>query len=456
MRIGRRDFIAASGALAMSTTIGAEELSRMTDTDFSSDYALSSRNPLATRDQRMVEDRALRLIDHPLMRRSREETSRMLRMVMAADVGDAISEFDAFIDEYIFHYTMRAANNDPDYPTVMRFMTQPHHWFGRDVPGSRWAGDSPDFIYRVITTSHGPRYVIKGRATSKVRPTVTYSLLADRQATSFVHSTLNSVAMDIGPDGEFTITMDPSPANGRPNHIQTQPDCYAVWVRDALGDWSECSANLLRVYNLDEPAGEPKSDDELALWGANAARDGLYYLYWLTRTSWLQVPNQPREPRTLLDMGGMPGQWGAGFRLALKPDEAFIVTCNAGGAQFRNTQLTDFYWLTWDYWNRQTSLNAGQMAPNEDGTFTYVYAHEDPGVHNWVDLCGRADVRVGHRWQSFRNGEPDEPLFFNGKLVRFSDVERELPDGVPRIDAAGRKQQLARRKEGFDRRFIDS
>jgi hypothetical protein len=32
------------------------------------------------------------------------------------------------------------------------------------------------------------------------------------------------------------------------------------------------------------------------------------------------------------------------------------------------------------------SLNKAQSEPNADGTWTYVLANTDPGVHNWVDL----------------------------------------------------------------------
>ena len=428
----------------------------MSDSKFTDGFLLSPRNALATVDQRNIEDTALRLLAHPAMLRARATANQLFRWVMTADLGDLISEFDSFLDEYMFHYAMRAANNDPDYPKVMRFMAPPHRWFGRDLPGSRWGGDSPDFIYRVITTSYGPRYEIHGRATSQIRPTVTYSLLADRQASSIVFSTLNDVDMDIGPDGEFTITVDPSPANGRKNHIQAQPNCYAIWVRDQLGDWSTTSANDLRVRRIDPPSRAALSDDELALWGANAAEDGIYYLYLLTRTSWLQPANVMRPPAPTAALGGMPGQFSAGGRAELAPDEALLITTTANGARFRNVVMTEAYWRTWNYWDRQTSLNAGQMAADEDGRFTFVASPEDPGIHNWLDTCGRSGFRIGQRWQSFATGEPEGQMEFTGRVIKIKDVQRELPAGVKRIDSEGRKAQLLRRRQGFDQRFLDS
>jgi hypothetical protein len=40
------------------------------------------------------------------------------------------------------------------------------------------------------------------------------------------------------------------------------------------------------------------------------------------------------------------------------------------------------------YWSRTGSMNMSQMAAESDGSFTYVVAHQDPGVYNWLDTGG--------------------------------------------------------------------
>ncbi|KHK88981.1 hypothetical protein LK12_23115 [Novosphingobium malaysiense] len=419
-------------------------------------YFLSARNPLATVDQRHIEEAALRVLEHPAMQAARLQAGQLFRWVMAADMSHLMSRFDGFLDEYMFHYAMRAAGNDPAYPRIMHFMSPPHRSFGRDVPGSRWGGDSPDFIYRSVATSFGPRYEIYGQETCETPPSVTFTLLEDRQASSVVMSTLDSIDMEFGPEGAFTITVDPSPANGRRNHIQTRPGCYAIWVRDALGDWATSSPNRIRVHRLDPPGRLPLGDDEMANWGAKAALDGVYYLYYLTRTSWLMEPNVMRPPTPTAALGGMPGQFSAGGRLQIGPDEALVVNLNGAGALFRNIVLTDPFWRTLDYCSRQTSLNAGQSAADADGTYTYVVSHRDPGIHNWQDACGESELRLSHRWQSFPMGEPEDEIRFAAKLVKFADLESELPAGVRRIDAAGRQRQIAQREDGCRLRFSGS
>ena len=107
------------------------------------------------------------------------------------------------------------------------------------------------------------------------------------------------------------------------------------------------------------------------------------------------------------------------------------------------------------YWSHTTSLNMTQMAADDDGNFTLVVAHEDPGVHNWLDTCGLNQMLFGHRWQSFPGDSPQESPRIAARLVRFRDLDAALPPGIQRIDATGRREQLERRAAGFRRRFID-
>ena len=41
-----------------------------------------------------------------------------------------------------------------------------------------------------------------------------------------------------------------------------------------------------------------------------------------------------------------------------------------------------------DYRYRNGSLNRNQMRVNDDGSFTFVVAHNDPGISNWLDTEG--------------------------------------------------------------------
>src|SRR5439155_2087555 len=260
--------------------------------------------------------------------------------------------------------------------------------------------------------------------------------------------------MEFEPDGSFVITVDDTPANGRKNHIQTRPGADFIMVRDAFGDWLNQSANALTVQRLD-PDGAPRRFDTMARHCARIATAGVYYSFSVTQTGKGTAPNTTRPPMSSGAFGGMASQWGSKANLSLEEDEALIIRCNAAGAGFRNVVLTDAYHLSIDYWRRASSLNMVQMAPDENGDFTFVVCARDPGIHNWLDTGGLKRVMFGHRWQAFERGISHDQPWMTGKLVKFDALDKELADGVRRLGDAGRKAQLAARGEGIKRRFAE-
>lgn len=412
-------------------------------------------NPLATADQRAVEERALALLARPELERARTIVTMLWNNAVAWPLRDQADRFANMIDEYMFHHAFRAANGDANNPLVASFMKPPHRWFGRDVPGSRWGGDSPDFIYRTIPIAHGGKYEIRGSATCAEPPTVNYSLMADNTAAPVTQMLLDSLDMDIAPDGSFTITVDGTPANGRRNHIQTRPGADFIMVRDALGDWQEQSANDLTVRRLNPDPGATSLED-MARHAARIAVDGVYYTFYTTQSGAGQPPNHIRAPQSSGAFGGMATQWGTKGNIELDGGDALIVRCNAAGARFRNVTLTDGFHMSIEYWRRTSSFNHTQMAADEDGDFTFVIAHRDPGVHNWLDTGGLRRTIFGQRWQAFDRESAGATPWITVRQVRFDELHRELPDGVQRISEAERKVQLAAREAGFNRRYAET
>ncbi|MDE2302944.1 MAG: hypothetical protein KGK11_10335, partial [Sphingomonadales bacterium] len=373
--------------------------------------------------------------------------------VAAWPARDQADRFANMIEEYLFHHAFRAANGDPDHPEVAAFMMPAHRWFGRAVPGSRWAGDSPDFIYRTIPIAHGGSYRIEGRASCVVAPSANYSLMADSTAAPVTLALLDSLDMAVAADGSFAITLDARPADGRRNHIQTQAGTEFLMIRDALGDWGTQSANHLAVIRHNP--GPARDEAALARHAAKIAIEGVYYTYYCTRSGSGQAPNHIRAPMSSGAFGGMASQWGTKGNLDLAGHEALVVRCNAAGAGFRNVTLTDAFHMTIGYWERTSSFNHAQMAPDADGDFTFVVAHADPGIHNWLDTGGLRRTIFGQRWQAFDRTGPAATPWIEARIVRFDALARELPAGVRRIDAAGRARQIAARRQGFARRFAE-
>jgi hypothetical protein len=412
-------------------------------------------NPCATESQRAVEDRALALLKRPELERARGVVTMLFGAVHGWPERDQPDLQASMVDEYLFHHAFRAANGDPNFPHAARFMVPKHHWFGRDVPGSRWGGDSPDFTYRTIPIGHGGRYEIHAAPTCAEPPITFWSLMADTTAAPQTMALLEGFDMDVAADGSFTVTVDETPADGRPNHMQTRPGADFIMVRDAHADWINQSPNALDVRRLN-PGGDPKSEEEMARHAAKIAIEGIYYTYYTMQSGKGQAPNTVRPPLSSAAFGGVPTQWGTKGHFVLADDEAIIVRSNAAGASFRNLVLTDAFHISIEYWQRTSSLNMRELSADEDGDFTCVVSRRDPGIHNWLDTGGRPRMNFGQRWQGFAPGAERSDPWMTTELVKLDDLENKLPAGVKRIDAPGRRAQITVREQGYTRRFEES
>jgi hypothetical protein len=73
----------------------------------------------------------------------------------------------------------------------------------------------------------------------------------------------------------------------------------------------------------------------------------------------------------------------------LGPDEALVMRGRWPECRCANVALWNRHLQTFDYSNRQVSLNRRQTKLEDDGSFRMVLARRDPGVVNWIDTEGR-------------------------------------------------------------------
>ena len=414
------------------------------------DYFLSPTNPVANADQREVENLALQLIARPEVKQAREKAGFLWRMVMEHPAGPQMSRFEGMLSECTVNYALKAAL-DPEYPRIARVLQPPGRWFGRDMPGSRWGGDNPDNAYRLAPVVHGARYELHGRRMPGGVANVTYTLVAN-SATSVTLASLEDRDIETNTDGSFVITIDDRSAQGRVNHLQTHPGVMFLFVRDSMNDWGTETPNALRIHRLDTPARPPRSLEEMAQFAAQHMVEDVYLLYWFTRLNYGIPPDRMAPTRGSGAVGGLRSQAGSQGLIRLKDREAMVVTATDGGAAFRDFVLHDVFYLSIEYWNRQTSLAAGQMLADTDGRYTFVIAHADPGVHNWLDTGGLHEIFALHRWQ----GLPRESValpHITSQVVPLKDLESALPAGVQTVTAVERTAQIERRRREFLRRF---
>ena len=217
--------------------------------------------PLVTPDQLHIESRALDL-------RMRGDVQAIARRV-AQHWKDAlepnaehIERFDDEFEQALFCGLMNTVNADPARPRVHAFGRFAHDLDGRAVPATKSGHPNPDYIYRFMPIEGETRYVLRGQITGEMPTAVEIGMLTGEQ---FYQHNISRRDIVVGADGRFTITIDPDPANGRPNHFQSTPDSRQLLMRDILGELARQRPLDIHVESVQSAAGTlPDSDDALA------------------------------------------------------------------------------------------------------------------------------------------------------------------------------------------------
>lgn len=150
--------------------------------------------------------------------------------------------------------------------------------------------------------------------------------------------------------------------------------------------------------------------------------------------------------------GAMRNQFYVMGRFDLAPDEAFVVDLNDGGAEYFTVPLSNIWGTTLDIIDRTGSLNKAQSVANEDGTYTYVIAPEDPGVANWIDTDGLREAILTLRMAGFGATGPRAGLGAHGRVVKLDRLDAEVPH-LPRVGSEQRAAELADRRAAYLRRL---
>ncbi len=409
-----------------------------------------SEHPVATAQQHSHELAALELIVHPTVTEAYRRVAA--RWLDSAEPSEVMREcFDRAFREVMFSAAIWSSNQDPLRPKVTCITRLAHTVEGHEIPGSRWGIDNPDSIYRVIPISGDEKYRITGRV-GRNRMTENYfTLWDDKMGTVDV---LNGRTMDVDSDGSFTITVDSSAANGRPNHVQSAAEAHEFYIRDVMADWALDDPNHLRIERLGSQAAAPaRTIDEQAQLTADFMAHYASFTRRMSRGTYRMPANHFALAWSAEHTGALRNQVYVGGRFELADDEAFVVTVSDGGAEYFTVPLSNIWGTTMDIVDRTASLNKAQSVPNPDGTYTYVLSETDPGVHNWVNTCGLDEGILTLRMAEFPEGGPREDLAASGEVAKLDELDSVLPEGTVFVDTDARAAQLTTRRAGYLRRL---
>ena len=408
--------------------------------------ALVPANPLATIDQCELEALAIRIFNTPELAAARARASLLwLSRLTHRPSTEAMASFDGAVAEFVFHCALNAANSDPSRPRVLKVEGEPHQWFGMDVPGARRGGNNADNAYRIIPVDGTGHYQIVGQLAANSPTDVTFTLVANTAMSKTIR-TVEWRDISVDDDGIFRITIDPTPAEGRTNHLQGRADARYLFVRDTLTNWNREKANRLVARFLDAPAPPPDFDELVRRATAYADEDAAYYWDMCMGQSYGFAVNTVPKVRNAGAFGGLVSQSGSTGHYRIADDEALVVTVTLGSAPYMSFMVHDPWWRTLPFAPRTASLNNAQILPDADGAVTFVVSPTDPGVHNWIDTGGVHEGIFYFRWQGLPPADPAPPVVRSYQLAKLAHLHDVLPIGVATATPAERAAQQAARQ----------
>lgn len=337
---------------------------------------------------------------------------------------------------------------DPDYPyfRVLDFRT-------------REGGDNADQRYLISDVRGGQRYRIWGHR-GKVRR-LEFQLYAglpwDQHGGKLV-AALPEEDIHYHADGSFEVLLAPEKQPG--NWLANPAGGTTLFVRQIFSDWKHETPGDIHIDRVGYE-GRLKPDltrAELAARLDRAATDlRQVTALWPNFVQQQYVARFPDNtltpPMDTAALGGVKGRWMSSGHFDLADDEALILTTWPSPANYQGIQLTDLWFASLEYANRQTSLTADQAYRSSDGAYHFVIAGRDPGVQNWLDTTGLPRGVILLRYDGMRGAHIDQQHWPHLQKVKFSELHRYLPADTPAFTEAMRRKAIAERRKHVQRRF---
>ena len=236
----------------------------------------------------------------------------------------------------------------------------------------------------------GNDYVVRG--TRGTTTDLSFQLLGGEYTDANVpasEAAFDDRELDIAPDGSFQLALpaeDPGPV-GDPRGLQRlgRPARHTVDLRTDTEGTAPPPLTRQLIEKRYAAAGKQL---------INRVKTWLQFPQWF----YLDLPvNTMVAPR--LTPGGLATQYSSVGHYELEPDQALVITLPVSDAPYLGFQLGSLWYISLDYINHQTSLNATQAQADPDGKIRIVVADPNPGVTNWVETRGHRRGFLQFRWQ---------------------------------------------------------
>ena len=335
-----------------------------------------------------------------------------------------------------------------DYDLEHPVLINPTHQYARQ------GLDNPDAVYFNAYLDANASYVVSGvrGSTADLSFQVMDGTYSSEGAPGTV-AAFDDRELEIADDGSFEWRFGPELGLKKGS---------TLIIREVYDDWNAEQRGQIRIQRLDT-AGKPRG----ALTQERVAkRYGVAAKMLVGRiNTWFAFPEwfTYKEPVNTLTVprstpGGLASQFSSIGHYSLADDpgkeQAMIVTVPVAECAYQAIQIGSRWYVSTDYEHHQTSLSKAQSQADPDGCFRYVVSEHNPGVANWLELCGHPQGVAMVRWQRLSRDLTAE----DGPQVEVVGFD-ELPDRLPywkesQVTPEDYTDRIEARQVGIARRMI--
>lgn len=279
---------------------------------------------------------------------------------------------------------------DPRYPDFRRVLS----------PSRKVIGDNSDAIYFDAPIDAQYEYLIHGNTHGAAYFSLTIEVdCADGRIPASVGGMIKDSDMEIDSNGNFTLYLGGKerPANWLPLPESAHRVTTRHYFEEADSAAKDPSLQPVLHIQCTSTISKPEPLDDTAI--ASGIRRVCNYV----RARTLDMPQMMADPPPFICLSPntfpppvSPGNLGLSTNDAhysmtpffLAEDEALVIKARWPECRFANLSLWNRFQQTFDYVNRNASLNRAQTQTGPDGRFRIIVAHQDPGLPNWLDTEG--------------------------------------------------------------------